>query len=288
MGYTPPPQVEKAIASQVSMSVWNHEQIQFAAARARASGKQARLHLKVDTGMSRLGTNPGEALALARQMSLTPEIIFEGVFTHFARADELGQVSNEIQEQKFQLVVDAFIEAGIRPGCVHAANSAATLTRPNARFDLVRPGLAIYGLHPSSQVRLPEEIKPVLSWKTILSQVKLVPAGQGISYGHTYVTSKVERIGTTPVGYADGYRRIAGNEVLIGGKRVPVIGRVCMDQILLQLDSVPEAKDGDEVVLIGTQGAENIPAEEVAQRWQTINYEVVCGIAARVPRIYSH
>ncbi len=171
---------------------------------------------------------------------------------------------------------------------LHAANSAASLFQPDSRFDLVRPGIAIYGLHPSRERPLTDDFKAALSWKAVLSQVKTLPPGRGVSYGHTYVTQNDESIGTVPVGYADGYRRIAGNQVLVGGKRVPVIGRVCMDQVSVQLDEVPGAKAGDEVVLIGSQGDARISAEEVADRWGTINYEVVCGLAARVPRINYH
>jgi alanine racemase len=288
LGYTPPQRVEMAITNQISLTVWDFDQIEFVMACARNAGQQARLHLKVDTGMSRLGIQPDEAIPLAGRISRAHEIILEGVFTHFARADEIGPESNEIQEQRFLEIVEGLTGNGICPEWVHACNSAATLTRPNSRFTLVRPGLAIYGLEPSDQVRLPDDIKPALCWKTVLSQVKRLPAGQGVSYGHTYTTRQAERIGTVPVGYADGYRRIAGNQVLVAGRRVPVVGRVCMDQVLIQLDGVPEAKAGDEVVLIGSQEEECISAEEVAERWHTINYEVVCGIAARVSRIYSN
>jgi alanine racemase len=169
---------------------------------------------------------------------------------------------------------------------VHAANSAASLTRPSAYFNLVRAGIAIYGLHPSPQCPLPTDFRPALQWKTVLSQVKNLPPGRGVSYGHIYTTQADERIGTLPVGYADGMRRTSGNLALVGGKRVPVIGRVCMDQMMVQLNGVSDAKAGDEVVLIGKQGEESLFAEEVAGNWGTINYEVTCGLAARVPRLY--
>jgi alanine racemase len=144
----------------------------------------------------------------------------------------------------------------------------------------------MYGLHPSSDCPLPGEVRPALAWKSILSQVKSLPPGKGISYGHEYVTSKEERIGTIPVGYADGFRRIPGNQVLVRGKKVPVVGRVTMDQVMVQLDAVPDAIEGDEVLILGKQGNESISAEEIAARWGTINYEVTSGIAHRVPRIY--
>jgi alanine racemase len=150
----------------------------------------------------------------------------------------------------------------------------------------VRAGIAIYGLHPSSECPLPVSFHPALTWKTQLAQVKTLPPGRGISYGHVYATDKLERIGTLPVGYADGFRRWEGNQAMVRGVRVPVVGRVCMDQCMISLERVPEARLTDEVVLIGRQGEDRLSAEEVARRWGTINYEVVCGISARAPRIY--
>ena len=169
---------------------------------------------------------------------------------------------------------------------VHAANTAAALAFPETRWDMVRSGIGIYGMHPSEAVRLPDDFEAALAWKSRLTMVKVVEAGQGLSYGHRYVTSRSERIGTVPVGYGDGFRRGVGNAVLVGGRQVPVVGRVCMDQCLVQLDGVPEAKPGDEVILIGAQGAQRITAEDVAARWGTINYEVTCGITERVRWVY--
>jgi len=146
----------------------------------------------------------------------------------------------------------------------------------------------MYGLDPSSECPLPDAFHPALAWKAVLSQVKTLPSGRGVSYGHEYITWGTERIGTVPVGYADGFRRLSGlHQVLVAGKRVPVVGRVCMDQIVVQLDDVPDAKAGDEVVLIGQQGEQELSAEDVAASWGTINYEVTCAIGARVPRLYE-
>jgi alanine racemase len=175
----------------------------------------------------------------------------------------------------------------VRPPLIHAANSAATLGWPETHFDLVRVGIALYGLRPSPAAPLPAGLQPALEWKTQLTRIRSVPPGEGISYGHEYVTRMTERIGTVPVGYADGLRRVAGNQLLVGGVEVPVVGRVCMDFCMVQLDRVPGAKEGDEAVIIGSQGDSRLSAEQVADRWGTINYEVTCGIGARVPRIYS-
>jgi alanine racemase len=287
LGLTTPPEMEHAVRSRISMTVWSDAQIGQAAQAAKSLGATASLHLKVDTGMSRLGVQPEAALELAKRLSATDGVRFEGLYTHFARADESDPATTDWQAKSFHTVLQQMEKAGLEPALIHAANSAATLKRPDLHHDLVRVGIALYGLHPSSETRLPHHIRPALAWKTQLSHVKLLPAGRGISYGHVYTTTKDERIGTLPVGYADGFRRVPGNEVLVRGVRAPVVGRVCMDQCLVQLDHVHEASVGDEVVLIGRQGDERISAEEVAARWGTINYEVVCGIGARVPRLYA-
>lgn len=285
LGYTPAGKMHDAADQGISLTVWSHEQVQHASAVGIKLGTPARLHLKIDTGMGRLGIPAESALALAEHISETPGVLLEGVFTHFARADELDNTTSDHQEKIFRSVILELEARGLRPPLVHAANSAASLARPSAHFDMVRLGIAMYGLHPSPERPNPPSFRPALTWKTVLSQVKRLPAGSGVSYGHEYITQKDERVGTMPVGYADGYRRTTGNHVLVGGQRVPVIGRVCMDQTMIQLDDVPEARAGDTVVLLGEQGDSRITAEDIAEIWGTINYEVVCAIGARVPRI---
>jgi len=286
LGFTPYGRISDAIAHQISMTVWSEDQIQSISDTAQQIGTSARVHLKVDTGMSRLGIQPTWAIDLAQAILEAPSVTFEGLMTHFARADERDQSPTKVQEEIFGKVLHDLESAGIRLPLIHAANSAASLMSPTTCFDMVRTGISIYGLHPSKECQLPDGFRPALSWKTVLSQVKLLSPGQGVSYGHAYITKSHELIGTIPVGYADGFRRVAGNQVLVQGQRVPVIGQVCMDQIMVQLDSVPNARAGDEVVLIGFQGDKQVTADEVADRWQTINYEVVCGISSRVPRTY--
>jgi alanine racemase len=286
LGYTPEEHLEEMIKQNASLTVWEAGQISLLAEAAAKVGQAARIHLNLDTGMSRIGVQVDEALDLARIAGATPGIDFEGLYSHFARADESDPGPTDLQWKRFQKVLDSLGEEGLLPPVIHHANSAASLTRKETALSLVRFGIAMYGLHPSPDCPLPPAIKPALSWKSLLSQVKILPPGRGVSYGHEYVTRGHERIGTIPVGYADGYRRLTGNQVLVGGKRVPIIGRVTMDQVLVQLDEVPEAKAGDEVVLIGTQGEESITAEDVAQIWGTINYEVTCAIGPRVPRLY--
>ena len=285
-GYTAPESLAQAIQNEIALTVWEPTQVETISALAASMGLTARLHLKLDTGMSRLGARPEQALDLLRYFTGLPAVQMQGLFTHFARADEIDPTTTRSQIALFHQAVETCSAAGLRPQVVHACNSAATFNHPEAHYDLVRIGIALYGLHPSNECKLPPEMRSVMHWKTVLSQVKQLPPGQGVSYGHIYVTKVIERIGTLPVGYADGYRRIQGNLLLVGGKRVPVIGRICMDQIMAQLDGVEAAKAGDEVTLLGPQGADRISAEEIAQRWGTINYEVTCGVAARVSRVY--
>jgi alanine racemase len=286
LGWCPPARLEEMIEEEVSFTFWNESQLDLIAHAAKKVGKRGRVHLKVDTGMSRVGTTPEEGLQLARLASLRADIDFEGAFTHFARAEDASSAPTDRQLGVFQRFLAALDSEGLRPRLIHSSNSAATLCRLDARFDLVRVGIAMYGLNPSKDRQLPDALRPVLSWKSRLIQVKTVPPGRGISYGHIYRTKSEERIGTVPVGYADGFRRVEGGEVLIRGTRVPVVGRVTMDQIMVQLDSVPSAEAGDEVVIIGEQGNQRITADDLANLWGTVNYEVTCGISNRLPRVY--
>lgn len=286
LGATAPGRLQEAIGERVSMAVWDAEQVEAVAAATNGTNERARLHLKVETGMGRLGIEPDEALDLARRIAAMPGVVLEGVFTHFARADEADPAPSEAQERPFGELLTALQEAGVHPGLVHAANSAASLTRPGAHYNMVRVGIALYGLDPSPECPLPAGFRPALAWKAQLTQVRLTPPGRGISYGHAYVTQGRERIGVAPVGYGDGYRRVPGNMALVRGRAVPVVGRVCMDQIMLQLDGAPEAREGDEVVLLGEQGGARITADDLARRWGTFNYEVICGLSARIPRVY--
>lgn len=288
LGYTPQNRFREMIAENVSMTVWDINQVQAISTAASQINQTARLHLKVDTGMSRLGTFPEDAPDMLKAAAQLPNIKIEGLFTHFARADEEAPSPSDRQEALFSDLLNTLDAAGIQIPLVHAANSAASLTRPSVYFNCVRVGIALYGLHPSPECPLPSSIRPALSWKSVIAQVKTLPPGSGVSYGHEYTTTRRERIGTVPVGYADGFRRTAGNQVLVRGQLVPVVGRVTMDQVMVQLDTVPDAGEGDEVIVIGEQDGNRITAEQIAARWKTINYEVTSGIAHRVPRIYSN
>jgi alanine racemase len=286
LGYTPPALIPEAIENKIHVAVYDMEMAKAYAAQARQAKGRLQAHLKIETGMGRLGMSPEKAPAFLAEIKNNRQFDITGIFTHFARADEPGSGSTEAQLSIFNQLLQELEKASLLPGTVHAANSAAVINFPQTHYDLVRPGIAVYGLDPSPDTRLPEVFQPALSWKARLTSVRTLPPGHGVSYGSVYVTSGQERIGVIPVGYGDGFRRLSGQEVLCGGQRVKVVGRVCMDQCMLQLDSVPEASAGDEVVLLGVQGAEQITTSELAKRWGTINYEVVCGLADRMPRVY--
>jgi alanine racemase len=297
LGYTPPERATAALGADLTLTVFDFEAAQAYAAAARLLGRKARLHVKVDTGMGRLGVLPEDAPEFVRAVGALEGAEVEGLFTHFAGADMNDQGSAQRQLSKFESVLRALAESGLRPSLVHAANSTAAFTLPAARYDIVRMGIALYGLSPSDEAPCPPDFIPALSWKATVAQVKTLPPGHGISYGSEYVTTETETVAVIPVGYADGYRRVPKNvnEVLIHGQRAPVRGRVCMDQIIAGVSHIPSAslragpsvRAGDEVVLMGQQGEVVISADEVARRWGTINYDVASGIMARVPRMYK-
>lgn len=289
-GYAPPWQARQVAQLDLRATVYSLDIARALSHAARDLGREVRVHVKIDTGMGRLGLrweDTSAVVALVEALHRLPGIVVEGIFTHFATADSADQTYALRQLERFEAVLAALVQRGLRPPIVHAANSAATLTLPAARYDMVRPGVAIYGLSPSPEVRLPEGFRPALAFKTQVAQVKDIPPGEGISYGATYVTTRPTRIAVLPVGYADGFRRAPANwgEVLVRGQRAPVVGRVCMDQSMVDVSAIPGVRQGDEVTLIGKQGEDELTAEDVAARLGTINYEVVAELLARVPRM---
>lgn len=286
LGYTPPAKIPDAIDQRIDVAIFDSDLTQEYLKYASINGSKLIAHIKVETGMGRLGMLPEDVPGFLNTLKST-NIQVDGIFTHFPKADEPESESTQVQLGIFNTLLADLDTKGLKPSIIHAANSAAVMNYPESYYNLVRPGNAIFGLHPSPDTILDEGIKPALTWKARITSVRMTPPGRGISYGSQYVTSRTERIGVIPIGYGDGFRRVDGQQVLVHGKRVNVVGRVCMDQCMLQLDQVPEAKVGDEVVLLGKQGDEIILAEEIAQRWGTINYEVVCGLADRLPRIYK-
>ncbi|HHX76888.1 MAG TPA: alanine racemase [Firmicutes bacterium] len=247
------------------------------------------VHVKVDTGMGRLGVFPADdALPFIVNLKDLPGIKAEGLYTHFACADEEDRSFTDLQLKRFLAVIRKLAEAGLCPPLVHAANSAAILEFPGSWFNLVRLGISLYGHYPSAAVRRKIALKPLLTLKSRIAYVKEVPAGTPLSYGSTFVATEKARIATVPFGYADGYNRLLSNrgEVLVRGQRAPVVGKICMDQFLIRVDHIGGVEEGDEVVIYGTQGREEISVEEVAETLGTISYEVLCNISKRVPRVY--
>ncbi|HEX9683381.1 MAG TPA: alanine racemase [Acidimicrobiales bacterium] len=255
------------------------------AARAEG-GNPVRVHLCVDTGMHRAGCDPADAVDLARRITERPSLRLAGTWTHFPRADEADEDFTELQVDRFLRVVAAIGDAGIDPGIRHAANSAGAMAHPSSRLDMVRCGIALYGISPSKHLAGRHPLRPALTLRTAVVSVRLVPAGDGVSYGHRWRAPTDTWVATLPIGYADGVTRrlgLAGGEVLIGGHRRPIAGVVTMDQTMVSCGSDPP-QIGDEVVLIGSQDGTSVTAEEWADRLDTIGYEVVCGISSRVPR----
>ena len=254
---------------------------------AAKHGTVCPIHLKVDTGMNRIGFKTPEAfIQVLEALKECPNLRFEGLFTHFA-VSELDDTSFTMHQIRlFQKYVDLAHLYGFHP-ILHAANSGAILKIPEARFDMVRAGLAMYGYHPSGHSDPSIDLKPVLSWKADIVHIKDVPSGEGISYGLKYITSRPSRIATLPVGYGDGYKRcISGKAyVLLHGKRAPQVGTICMDQMMVDVTGIPEASIGDTAVLLGSQGNEEITADEMAGWAETISYEILLSISDRVPRV---
>jgi len=289
-GYVPHWQMREAIRLHLTLTLYSIESAQALSRAAQALNRSIKVHVKVDTGMGRLGIRAeqiDEIVELLHEITDLPRLELEGIFTHFAMADTLDQTHVRLQLARFHNVLQRIDAEHLRPALVHAANSAALLSLPESHFDMVRPGIALFGLDPSSDVRLPPVFRPALTFKTQVAQVKAIPEGECISYGCTYITNRPTRVAILPVGYADGFRRAPTNwgSVLVHGQAAPLLGRVCMDQCIIDITHIPHVKAGDEVVLIGQQGTATLTAEQVALRLGTINYEVVSEILARVPRV---
>lgn len=251
-------------------------------------GKTALAHVKVDTGMGRIGVPPSQASELVTTMAKTPVIKLEGIFTHFPSSDEPDRAFTEEQIRVFKSILSDLDVRGITPEIAHASNSAAVLDYPEANLDMVRPGLIAYGLYPTPDVSRSIKLQPALTFKTRIMFIKESPAGTTVSYGRTYTTKRTTKVATIAVGYADGFSRDLSNrgQVAVRGRRVPVIGRVCMDQTMIDVTDVPDVQVGDEVILLGG-GYDFMSVERVAEMLNTIPHDVICAIGKRVPRVYS-
>ena len=289
LGQTPIRAFPALVQAEIRPTIFHYDAAVALSNAAQLLGKEAAFHLAVDTGMSRIGFQATEEDAdICAEIANLPGLVCEGIFSHYATADcedlSKSRAQAELFDKFCQMMKDRGVEIPIR----HMDNSAGLMNFSN-HYELVRSGIVTYGMYPSDEVdpqRL--NIRPALQWLSRVTHVKTLPAGREISYGGTYVTTKETRVATVPVGYADGYRRcLSGNfYVLIRGKKAPILGRVCMDQMMVDVTDIPDVTLNDRVVLVGKSGDEEITMEQLAAAMDTINYEVVCGISRRVPRVY--
>ena len=290
LGYTPVSMAAQLYLNDISQCVYSPEYAAALSKRACADGVKVKVHIKLDTGMSRLGfdcrdeklSGIEEAVTAARLKGF----VFEGIFTHFAVSDRTETSEDGFTDKqyfRFCTAAERFEKAGLRPKYRHCCNSAAFCLDSDKHFDMCRPGIILYGLTPSSDLKLKEAFVPVMTVKSVVSMVKTIKKGDTVSYGRTFTAEKEMKIATVTAGYADGYPRLLSNKgyVLINGKRANIIGRVCMDQMSVDVSDIEDVKQGDEVILFG----KTLPVEELADMCGTINYEIICGISPRVPRI---
>jgi len=289
MGALFPEQSETIVALGLTPVVSNRSVAKALSAAAKKRGTTVTVHLKIDTGMGRIGIASEEAPAFLAELNKLGAITVQGLMTHFADADLSDKQFAATQMDRFESLLKVLAAQGIDIPVRHAANSAALLDFRRALFTMVRPGLMLYGYDPREERAARVDLRPVLSLVTRIAFIKNVPAGVPISYGRTFVAKRDSSIATLPIGYADGYSRGLSNtgEALVRGMRARVVGRVCMDMCMLDVTDVPGVQEGDDVVLIGSQGSERITAEDIAVKTETIAYEVLCGISKRVPRIYQ-
>ncbi len=288
MGYTLIHDIEEAVAHHLTLTVNDLASAEAVSALAGRLGRAVPIHVKIDTGMGRFGLLPDEVLPFVDRLAALPGVWVEGLFTHFAVADLADKEYTRHQFRVFQRVRAQLEAANHRIPICHVANSAATLDLLEMHLDAVRAGIAIYGLRPSSEVDPAVPLRPALSLKSHVTRVRTLPAGASISYGRTYVTPRAMPVALIPVGYGDGYHRLISNRgaALINGQRAPIVGRVCMDQLVVDVSQTGPVAVNSEAVLIGRQGESCITAEEVATWAETINYEVTTALLPRVPRLY--
>lgn len=287
LGGIQPYQIPAYLEHNLLITIGSLENLQAVAAEAAKRGVSAPVHLKVDTGMGRLGVPYDQASALLEASLVYPHVQIEGIFTHFANSDAPDLSYARLQLQRFLEVLGFFEKRGLPRPLVHAANSGAILQLPESYFDLVRPGVMLYGIYPDKEIPHSVTVNPALTWKTMPVNSKIQPANQPVSYGLTWKSDHPVRILTLPVGYADGYFRRLSNlgQVLVRGKKYPIAGRVCMDQFMVNLEN-DSATTEDDVILLGRQGEAEISADDLAELVGTIPYEILTNISARVPRVY--
>lgn len=293
LGYTDPAAVPLLLRYRLTPTLTGLEQARLFSGSSVARGGTLPVHLKIDTGMGRIGVCPGEAAAFIDDVSRLPGLKLEGIFTHLSSADEDSEEARAYTAGQLRLFDDitaAARQRGIALPLCHAANSAAAVLFPRSRCNMIRLGISLYGCYPAPWMKngTPVKLRPALSLKSRIVFLKEIPAQTHISYGRSYCTTAASTIATVPIGYADGYSRRLSNigEVLVRGRRAPIAGRICMDQMMIDVSGIKGAATGDEVVLYGNQGPGSITVEEVAQLLGTINYELLCNVGKRVPRCY--
>lgn len=290
LGYTPKEDYPIVLRNEITQTIYSYEQAKILSDTALLLNKTAKVHIKVDSGMGRIGfKTETDSLKEIKSIARLSGLEIEGIFTHFAHADASDKTYSKLQLDRFIGFCQEVEKAGVRVKYRHAANSAAIIDLPDAHLDMVRPGIIIYGCYPTAEVNHTRlKLLPSMSLKTRIVYLKNVSAGTCISYGRTYTTNKQSKIATIPLGYADGWTRLLSSkgQVLVHGQKVPVVGRICMDQCMLDVSNVKDVMLEDEVVLFGKQGKSILSVDEVAKLIGTINYEVLCMISYRVPRLY--
>lgn len=290
LGYTPESQYNMVVENDIIQTIYTLESGKELSKVAKSLNKNAKLHIKIDSGMGRIGFKSEESsIGKIEKISKLPNLEIEGIFTHFAKADEIDKTYTERQFKNYEWVIKKLEDRNINIPIKHVSNSAATIDLPEYNLNMVRGGIMIYGLYPSEEVDKEKvKLKPAMALKAKISHLKEVPEDTGVSYGQIFVTERKSKIATIPIGYADGFTRLLTSkaEVSIGGKRAPIVGKICMDQCMIDVTDIDNVKVGDEVVLFG-DGENGVPhIDEIAEKLDTINYEIVCMVGRRVPRVY--
>ena len=288
MGPVFPSQLRLTLEEDLIIAVFTWEIARSLDEEARRMGKRAVVHVKVDTGMGRIGVPLRDALQFLRALKGLRHVEIQGIYTHFATADHADSSFTQRQMDDFLQLCAEASSMGIRIPMKHLSNSAAIMQHPDTFQDLVRPGIMIYGCYPSATVQRDTGLRPAMTLRTRVAMVKVLQPGESLSYGRTFVARRPTRVATLPIGYADGLSRSHSNrgDILIRGQRAPIIGTICMDMTLVDVTHIPQVLPGDEAVIFGSQGFERISVEEVAERIGTVPYEVLCSVGARVPRVY--